>query len=447
MVNVLRRKFRNLVSDHKFSEILTGSVFALGAKIGATLLALITSVIIARFYGPEMMGILAMINSVVVLVTIFTVLGTNISILRLIPEHAAKYSATSAFYVYRKTQYFVIAVSLASAVMLFFASGIIAEKVFSKPHLAYYFMLAAGFVVFKSVMDLNTHAVRGMMLIKTFAFMQILPVLAKLVILLAAILLFPNPNNAVYAQFAAWAVAGIVGAWIMNYAFSRKRRPEDTIQFMSLNGIMSISLPMLMTTSMTFAIGQTGVILLGMFTTESEVGYYSVAVKLASLTAFILQAINSMAAPKFSELFHAGKMDDLFYVARKSTCLIFWSTVPILLGLVAFGRPILRILFGAEFTVAYPAMVFLVLGQFVNSVSGSTGYFMNMTGHESAYKNVILLAAVVNIALSLALIPHFGMNGAAFSGMISMSLWNVLALAYIKEKLGRSIGYLPLITR
>ena len=52
MVSFIKRKIHNLVSNHKFSEILRGSVWALGAKV---------------------------------LATIFTVLGTQTSILRLIP--------------------------------------------------------------------------------------------------------------------------------------------------------------------------------------------------------------------------------------------------------------------------------------------------------------------------------------------------------------------------
>ncbi len=43
------------------------------------------------------MGIVAVLNSFLMLATIFTVLGTNTSILRLIPECLAKYSPAAAF--------------------------------------------------------------------------------------------------------------------------------------------------------------------------------------------------------------------------------------------------------------------------------------------------------------------------------------------------------------
>jgi hypothetical protein len=50
MVGFVRKKFHKLVSDEKFSEILRGSVWALGARVLATGLGLITSVNMDRFY-------------------------------------------------------------------------------------------------------------------------------------------------------------------------------------------------------------------------------------------------------------------------------------------------------------------------------------------------------------------------------------------------------------
>jgi O-antigen/teichoic acid export membrane protein len=445
MITILKRKYHNLISDKKFSEILTGSAFALTARVAATGLTLITSAIVARFYGAGALGVLAVINSFLMLVTIFTVFGTGTSILRLIPEHLTKYSVTSAFLVYRKIQYFVGAVAVATGSIFFLASGIIADKVFSKPHLSFLFALAAGFVVFKSLMDLNTQSVRGLRLIRTFAFMQLMPSLAMLVALLAATFLFQHPNNPVYAQLAAYGVTGIAGAWIMDRAFKSRMRNDDAVRPMAVPEILSISLPMLMTVSIQFFIGQTGIVMLGMLRSESEVGYYSVAVRLAMLTAFVLQAINSMAAPKFSELYHTGKMDELFHVARKSSKLIFWTTAPILLFLMVLGRPVLSLLFGKDFTVAYPAMVLLVVGQFVNSISGSTANFMNMTGHQKVFRSIIFFSALINIGISLSLIPRFGIIGAAVAGMISLCFWNIYTLVYIKNKFGSTIGYLPML--
>ena len=143
-----KNKIAKINTDKSFSEILYGSVWALSARVAVTAMGFTASIIIARVYGAKVVGILAIVNSVLLLASVFTVLGTDTSLLRLIPEHLVKHSPTSAFKVYRKTQWLVIAVSLITGALFFFNADLIADKVFSKPHLSFYFALASVFVVF-----------------------------------------------------------------------------------------------------------------------------------------------------------------------------------------------------------------------------------------------------------------------------------------------------------
>ena len=253
-----------------------------------------------------------------------------------------------------------------------------------------------------------------------------------------------NQNVPVYAFLSGFAVTGIAGWVIMQCNFKKIMMSGDRIHTISSKQILSLSTPMLMTAMMNFLIGQTGVLILGMYRSGAEVGYYAIAVKLATLTTFILTAITSMAAPKFSELYFTGKMDELFYIAKKSTKLIFWLTTPLLLILLLLGNVVLSVVFGKEFSVAYIPMVFLIVGQFVNAISGSTGMFMTMTGREKQYRNIMLLAAFMNIVINLIFTPKFGSIGAAIAGMFSLVFWNIITLVYIKIIHGKTIGYFPM---
>ncbi len=442
----LQHKLNELLADKRFAEILSGSIWTLAAKVVATLLAMLASIYVARVYGAGMTGIVALLNSFVTLVTIFTVLGTNTSVLRLIPEHTKKYSVISAFKVYRKTQYLVVVISIITGGMTYLLAGWIADVMLSKPQIAHYVALAACFVVAQSLMDLNTSAVRGLRLNRVFAFMQILPNIAKLIVLLIGGLFVATQDLAVYALLASWLIPALVGIVIMQVAFQRRINSYDrraTVEKLSVANILAISLPMLMTTSMAFIIGRSGVLILGMYRPEEDVGYYAIAVTLATLTSFVLSAVNSMSASKFSELYHSNQMDELFYVAKKSTKLIFWSTVPILFVLIVFGKFAISLLYGPAFAVAYPALVLLTIGQFVNSISGSTGMFMNMTGHQVALRNIMVLAALLNIGINLLLTPHYGAMGAAAAAMASTIFWNIYALVFIKKRYGQTLGYVP----
>lgn len=445
IVEPVRAKVRNLFADQGFSEILTGSLYSIVARMVSTALGFITTMVVARFYGAEILGILAVVTSLLALTTVFTILGTSTSILRLIPEHTAKYSTSSAFHAYRKTQFFVFASSIVIGVALFLLSDLVAKSFFSKPDWSFLFTLAAVSVVFKSLMQLNTEAVRGLRLIKTFAFMQVLPGLSMLLLLVTAMNLTNDAHLPVYAQFTAWAVTAVVGIGVMHWNFKIRMLPEGPVHPTSLGDILKLSFPMLLSATMTLVIAQTGVIILGMYRTEAEVGFFFVAIKLSTLTILVLSAINSMAAPKFSELFHTGQTDEVFRVAKKSTKLIFWSTAPILLALVLLGKPLLKFAFGPEFAAAYIPLILLVGGQFVNSISGSTGIFMNMTGHQTAFRNIMLASAVLNLTLNLALIPRYGSVGAALAAAITVSSWNACTLLFIRLRYGRTIGYFPLV--
>ena len=222
-------------------------------------------------------------------------------------------------------------------------------------------------------------------------------------------------------------------------------QPEDKVKITNIRTIVSISLPMFMAGTMAVIIGESGVIILGMLRTEAEVGYYAMVVKLAGLITFVLYAIDSMAGPKFAELFYLNKIEDLLHVAKKSAKLIFVITTPMLLIFIIFGKQILSIAFGQGFSSAYLALVFLVVGQFVNSISGSTGMFMNMTGNQKVYRNIMIFAAFLNIGLNIWLVPQLHIKGAAIAAMASLCFWNITTLLYIKIKFGKTTGYFPIL--
>jgi O-antigen/teichoic acid export membrane protein len=292
-------------------------------------------------------------------------------------------------------------------------------------------------------MLLNTQAVRGLRIIRLFALMQVLPQLFNLLFLFFIGFFWNDQDVPVYAVLFGYTVTGLIGWFFMEISFRKMMNSDDKIYKVSFKAIVSISVPMFMTASMMIIIAETGVLMLGFYRNQDEVGYYAIAVRLATLTTFVLQAVNSMAGPKFSELFYTDKMDVLFYVAKKSAKLIFYTTTPILIFFICFGRPTINIIFGPKFAVAYLPLVILVIGQFINSVSGSTGMFLNMTGNQKAYRNIMCIATILNVGLNFCLIPWIGFNGTAISAMVSISFWNIAALSYIKQKYGQTTGYFP----
>jgi len=445
MFHILKLKFVNLVADKNFFDILRGSFWTLSSRIIATFSSLIVSIFVSRFYGANMLGTLAIINASFMIFSIFTLAGTNTSIIRLIPEYISKFSTSSAFKLFNKTQTIVIIASVCMSLVIAFYSDSIAVHIYHKPNLSSFFLVAAWFIVFRSLMDLYTQAIRGLGIIKAFSIMQLVPSVSMLLVLSGLTLVYNNKGNPVYAQISAWVLTALIGYVIVIIGFKERMDIHDVFVPVSYRQIVAISSPMMMTTSIHFIISQTGIVLLGIFRNEADVGYYSIALKLSTLTVFALYAINSMAAPKFSELYANGRIDELFLLAQKSSKLIFFVTVPILFFLIIFGKPLISIAFGNEFTQAYLVLVLLVIGQFVSSAAGSTGYFMNMTGNQIVFRNIMIFTGIFNIFFSLFFIRLLGIYGAAIASTLSLALWNIWVLLYLKKRYGKTLCYLPLV--
>lgn len=99
----------------------------------------------------------------------------------------------------------------------------------------------------------------------------------------------------------------------------------------------------------------------------------------------------------------------------------FWPSLAGAVLIIALGKPLLW-LFGPQFEAGYPVMCILVVGFLFRSSMGPAEYLLNMLGEQALCATVLLSAAVLNVALNFALVPSFGLIGAALATSISLSM-------------------------
>jgi O-antigen/teichoic acid export membrane protein len=181
---------------------------------------------------------------------------------------------------------------------------------------------------------------------------------------------------------------------------------------------------------------QVGTIILGIFKSPDIVGQYRVAVQVATLASFGLQAVNQVVAPRFAELWARNEHRKLQQLVTKSSQIILIFNLILTIIFILLGKSFFIIVFGDEFKSAYLPLLILLLGQMVNSATGSVGFLLNMTGNEVQTANNTGVAAIINIVISLALVPILGMIGAAIASASSMTIWNILHWWRVYQKLG-----------
>ena len=75
------------------------------------------------------------------------------------------------------------------------------------------------------------------------------------------------------------------------------------------------------------------------------------------------------------------------------------------------------------------------MGRVVVSFSGAAGNLLQMCGKQVIFMNVAIVGSLVNIILNLSLIPIYGIDGSAIATMISLIVFNLLLVYFVKENL------------
>jgi O-antigen/teichoic acid export membrane protein len=294
-----------------------------------------------------------------------------------------------------------------------------------------------------SLARLSTETLRAQQHIRLYALAHVLPALTNFLFLLLFILVYPRPEAPIIALISSALVV-----FLLTRSMAFHRSPEEKGQSSNIGTIPSfaeivrLSLPMGTTLGMQLLLSNQDLLLIGFLRSEGDAGVYSIASKLSALTSFIITSINAVSAARFSQLFYSNQKPELLRLAKKSSSLIFWTSLPILLVLIFFGKYLLGI-FGNEFTVGYTVLVVLVSGEFVNAVGGSVGLYLNMTGSHKEYRNIVTFAAIINAIANLVLIPRIGILGAGIASLISVSMINISASYLIYRRTGSCISYVP----
>ncbi|MEI8644257.1 MATE family efflux transporter [Pseudoalteromonas sp. Hal056] len=176
-------------------------------------------------------------------------------------------------------------------------------------------------------------------------------------------------------------------------------------------------------------------IIIGVFLVAEQVAFFSVAQRIALLTSFILMAVNLVVAPKFSAFHTKGDEHGIRKTALFSVRLLVLTALPVVLFMLAFPEFLMG-LFGEEFRQGALILQILVLGQAVNVVTGSVGLLLQMTGHERDMRLVTLISGF-GVLISVPIFTKlFGAVGAASATAFFISLQNLLAVYFVKKRLG-----------
>ncbi|MEP7167785.1 MAG: flippase [Bacteroidota bacterium] len=437
----LRHRVDGKLRDKTLRELLKGTSSTFVIRVLGFIIGYVFIIIISRFYGPKIVGAYTLCSTVLIIFSVVGRLGFDSSIVRFFAQNVIQNKWDVVHEIYVKILKIVIPWGIFLSIVLFFSSSQIADRVFHKPHLAPYFKLISVGVLPMTLRFINSESYRGFKMMKQYAYSQNVSYFLYASVLLTAISIFYKndflPNLCFVASLAILCISSsfLILKKIKNHS-------QSISESINVREMLRISTPMMLSTSLMLISGWINTVMLGIYGTESEVGLYSVIFKIGTFSAIVLNAVNSIAAPKFAEMHALNDHQGLAKVAIQTSKINFWASLPVLAGTIIFRRYILQI-FGYEFVAGAEVLLFTMAGQFVNVFSGSVGTFLNMTGHQNVQRTIVLIATLINIVSCMFFIPRYGLMGSAICGMLFMISWNIMSLLYIKIKLNIQTYYFP----
>jgi O-antigen/teichoic acid export membrane protein len=437
MLDKILKKFSKGDKDTKF--LFKKSLLAFTVRGGGMLAQYVLIFFIAKFYGPKEQGSYTLAITILQLFAIFSQMGLDNRLIRITAANSSlsDHSIIKTTYLQSLRLTFLSSVVWASIIWL--SAPWIAGTFFSKPQLTEHIrIICLAFVPFVFI-GLNSAGFRGFKNMTGFlAFKGLLPLIAAL--FLFGFYFFKTDFGAVNA-YAIGALLVCVASFVGWFRFS-KIKDFSFQPKLSTVEILKESMPMMLTGSIFFILGWTDNLILGIFRSVEEVGMYDMAFKLSTLSAVVLIAVNAIQAPTFAELYSKGEMKRLQGFIFSSTKLLFYTSFPVTIVLCLFPQEILGI-FGSGFKTASTALIILAIGNFVNSITGSIGILLQMSGKQKEYNRIIMIAAIGSVLLNFILVPKIGIMGAAISSTLAKVFQNIASVIYARRNMGILSLYLP----
>ena len=410
------------------SEILKKGSWALFLKIGGMFAIYLFHFLLARKIGAEANGVFSTFFTILSVFTVFSVLGMDTFLLKRIAQFNAQEKWAELKLIYKKALLLTLLISSCLITLLILLYYFVYQGYYLYYDLILYVILA---IIPFSILHINAESFRAIKNIKLFTFFKNFSIFG-----IAALLLFAPFNVEVTIGVRVFVISIFVLVVMSFILWKKQLKNKESVLVEGIDNktIIKESFPMFLSGSLFLLMSWVDILMLGHFNSQTDVGIYTITLKLAALCTLFLFAANTILGPKISELYHSNQKGRLIKAVQDTAKYTFLLSLPVFVAILIYPEVLLS-LFGDEFSnkLAAETLVILASGQMINVFFGSVIYILDMTGKQIISRNILLFTASINIFLNWYLIPMYGIKGAAISTSVSILCWTLLGAIAVKK--------------
>ncbi|MEM0933591.1 MAG: polysaccharide biosynthesis C-terminal domain-containing protein [Bacteroidota bacterium] len=233
----------------------------------------------------------------------------------------------------------------------------------------------------------------------------------------------------------------LVGLYVLRtiiiklYAFRISRPKLRYVLPGNIREVLSYSLLIILGGSAASIIVEIDKVMINQFVKIENVAYYGVAVYIATVIIVPSRAMHQITYPLTAELLNRGDFFGLETLYKKTSLTLFIAS-GILFLLILLNLEDLYLLLPETYRDGFYIVFLIGMAKVFDSLLGNNNSIL----YNSKYYRTLLLfgvgLAALTIVLNLFLIPAYGLEGAALASFISICIFNVIKLIFVKLKFG-----------
>jgi O-antigen/teichoic acid export membrane protein len=409
------------------------SLIAFSIRIVNAVIAFISQVLLARWMGSFEYGIFVLVWVTMIIAGNLSCLGFHTSVIRFIPEYFERRKFAQLRGILVTSRLFVLLASTAIA-----AIGAVGLWLFA-PLVEPYYVVPFYLGIICLPMIALSDVLQGISRANSWTLSALSPTYITRPILILVFM-----GGALLAGYEPCAENAIIAAILATYATTITQLIEVTARIdrrlpagprkIDLRDWFAVSLPIFLVESFFFLLTNADVLMVGFYMEPDDVAVYFATVKTLALVHFVYFAVKAGVAQRYAQFTHSDP-ERLAAFARETVSWTFWPSLLMAAVVLALGKPMLM-LFGPGFDSGYLLLFLLVAGVVARAAVGPAESLLTMSGNQNICAAVYAMTLVLNVGLSILLIPVFGLWGAAIATALSM-IFEASALSFtVWRKLG-----------
>jgi O-antigen/teichoic acid export membrane protein len=450
-----KKQTSNRTSDNMTQikeSVLSGALPIVAVKIGTAGFAFLLSVILNKILGANEYGQYVYLITWVTSLSILGVMGLNRLAVRYVPtllpikDNDTRITLYNFLFYFASITSFIVSFVFFALIRLGIVTSISEIPSSTSAVLIFILLLTIGTRILGGIVEGQKKVLLSKILVEScLPFFMALVVVAVWSLGLAKTinrdsLLFLYMLILLFAAFVLIAVLKANSRSSYRHIFKLPKLSHYNL-FRDWTGI---TLAFTVIANINLIMNQADVLMLGAMDGAVSVAVYATVRKISTFQLFILIGFNSYLAPRISEMLKHKNYEKLQILVNSIT--LYSSLLTFLIGIIiyAFRFSILN-LFGNEFLIGSLPLLFLLIAQFINVLTGPVGQLLNMGGHHRTALKCGIFSAGLNLALNYMWIPSYGLMGAAIASSISIVLNNLLMMYFANRNLPVKSGIFMLL--